>query len=118
MRSRLLSLMYAIVAGLVLSCGVDQRPEYSIVLLNTGSTDLNDVAIKYGTFTSLGGVLIPNAESVQGGVLIEVPDVVTVVWTTIDGKHHEERVPVRGRRPFRKLTVVINGDQATATLST
>lgn len=117
MRSTLLSLTCAIVAGLMLSCGVDERPEYSIVLLNTGSTDLNEVAVKYGAFSSLGGVLIPNAESVQGGVRVKVPDVVTVVWTTVDGKRHDERVPVRGQRPFRKLTVTINGDTVTAVVS-
>jgi len=117
MRAILPSRTYLVVVALLLACTVDKRPEYSIVLLNTGSTDLNNVAVKYGNFTSLGGVLVPNAESVQGGIRVSVPETLTVVWTTSDGKRHEERVRVQGQRPFRKLTVAINGDAATATLN-
>lgn len=110
------SSVWLLLAVLVTSCEVDDRPQYSIVLLNTGAAEIADAAVKYAGFKSLGGVLIPNAEKGQSGVKVPVPDTVVVVWRTKEGKPHEQNVQVRGSRPFRQMLVTIDGDTATVVL--
>jgi len=95
---------------------MDRRPQYAVVHVNTGAETLDNVVVKYGTFESLCGVLVPNAEKAQGGVKATVPERLTVVWTTPDGKPHEKAVTVEGSRPFSELVVTISGDVVTAVL--
>ncbi len=101
---------------LMLACAPDRRPEYAIVHVNSGAEVLDDVAVKFENFESLCGILIPNGEKVHDGVSTPLPDKVTVVWKTPDGKSHEAVVPVSGERPFRELVVTVDGDVASAVL--
>jgi len=60
-------------------------PTYAIVLKNSTTGRIHDVAVKYGEFTSVGGVLDPGVEKVHAGIRERPPTVVDVVWTAEDG---------------------------------
>ena len=100
----------------VIACQVDQRAEYTVIHINAGSQPLDNVSVKYDDFESLCGVLPPAAEKGQSGVKVPVPSAVKVVWTTPDGRDHEQLVTVRGERPFRDLVVTIDGARTSASL--
>lgn len=67
-------------------------PTYAIVLKNSTAGRIRDAAVKYGEFTSVGGVLDPGVEKVHAGIREKPPTVVEVVWIAEDGTAFRRQV--------------------------
>lgn len=72
-------------------------PPFDIVLLNSGTRNVSGAHVSFNGFQSLGGVLVPNAEKVHGGVNERVPEMAALEWIDSSGRSHTTSLTVPPR---------------------
>lgn len=91
MRLRLLPAML-LTALLTGGCGVE---DYNVVIRNVGARPIDDAAVVYGDFRSIGGIIIPGSGKGHGHPEHPIPATATVEWRTEDGQMHRQDVEVK-----------------------
>jgi hypothetical protein len=73
---------------------MSQTPTYSVVIVNGTTNTIDNAHVRFGQFESIGGYLRPGIKKTHSFVPIPPPEKALVVWTSQDGKSHEETVEV------------------------
>ena len=73
---------------------MSQTPTYSVVIVNGTTNTIGNAHVRFGHFESVGGYLNPGIEATHRFVPLPPPEKALVVWTSQDGKSHEQTVEV------------------------
>lgn len=90
------SLSLLLLTGVFLLMGCD---EYSVVIENGSTSKIFGADIRYGDFSSGGGIIGANTAKEHAGVRAPILDYATVTWRTEDGTTYERQVKVKSRLP-------------------
>ena len=83
-------------------CASMLAPEYSFVFTNSTNALLRNVGCTgTGGFQASAGSMIPGSHKSDELIPNPIPDEVTVVWQTLDGQNHSQRIAIKSQLPSR-----------------
>ncbi len=92
MRRKCLMAITVLTTLLAGGCSLD---DYNVVIKNVGQRAVTDAHVSYGSFRSIGGIIVPQTQKGHGHPDYPIPSTATVEWRTEDGVLHRQDVEVK-----------------------
>lgn len=94
MLNKLLLLVVVLSALFLMGCD-----EYSVVVENGSTSKIFGADVRYGDFSSGGGIIGSNTAKEHAGVRAPIREYATVLWRLEDGTSYERQVRLKSRLP-------------------